>query len=339
KLLAKLLCCLLLSIFILPLRASLQLLSVYTDDKPYNKVCWLTTHNAFANLEDGWGLYNQQTIGFNAQYQLGVRSFMLDLHWYQPASGDAYIALCHEDPIPKDASCPETYIFRGFQGNPVSLEKYFQQIKIWLETNQEDVITLHFESYLGAKGGKALKELLEKPQLKLDKYLYKPCEAFPEEDFFAIHHGRRLAKRWPTLGQMRKADTRLVIFSSNLGDEMLSVDNYHETAYDLAYAPNCEKRKDRRVLAPKNGQLFLINHFHKYSFTIPFFTTNYQSINSFSAIMKRVEECYFQFKKWPNFIAVDFVEEGLESGPKAAVFKVNTEKFVTSDSTLSHDEL
>ncbi len=37
-----------------------HLIATYTDDRPYSQVAWLTTHNAYANVRDGWR-YTQQT--------------------------------------------------------------------------------------------------------------------------------------------------------------------------------------------------------------------------------------------------------------------------------------
>jgi hypothetical protein len=93
------------------------------------------------------------------------------------------------------------------------------------------------------------------------------------------------------------------------------------------------------ALAPAKGQLFLMNHFHQSSMVVPGFTNTYETINSYAAILNRTLECEKQQKRWPNFIAVDFVEEGENGGAKQVVWEINTKKFITTPRKLRHDEL
>jgi hypothetical protein len=221
----------------LELKANQLLLDTYASYRPYNEVCWLTTHNAFANSADAWK-YSQQNLSFQEQYNFGVRSFMLDLAWYKTDSGNTYIALCHEGTLRSKPWCPSTRFFRGGKTNPISLKNYFLQIKQWLDGNPEDIITLHFESYLGPTGGSELRNLLQ--ETGLEDYLY--MDKFPKNFTTTTHlkwpGNHKVPLQWPTLGQIRKTNGRLVIFSNNLDDEMLSVTSYSETAYDLTASPN-----------------------------------------------------------------------------------------------------
>ncbi len=53
-----------------------ELINTYTDDRPYRNAIWLTTHNAYANLRDGW-FYTQQTGVFSLDTSYLVASTFL----------------------------------------------------------------------------------------------------------------------------------------------------------------------------------------------------------------------------------------------------------------------
>jgi hypothetical protein len=277
------------------------------------------------------------------RYEFGVRSFMLDLYWYQPwFGGDPYVALCHETSWSTNVnSCSLTQIASSFVG-PQSLESYLKQIKQWLACDERAIITLHLESHLGSKGKEAVEKLLEATGLK--EYLYSnqffeicttEVDPFAEQWWPGVHE---VPKSWPTLKEMRDKGGRLVIFSNNLDKHMLSVTSYCETKYDLGISPNCEMRLNATAVRG-NQHLVMMNHFYSVNVGNLLKNRNYNEVNAYRAIMERAEKCYSESRyglgqsgpvslpgQWPNFIAVDFVEVGNDGGARSAVFNINTQK-------------
>ncbi len=303
------------------------LLNTYTNARKYNEVCWLTSHNAFANAMDGW-IFCQQYLDLDGQYAFGVRSFMVDLHWYEPNPQEKpYIALCHEPRKRHDFACPYSAAATAFK-KPLAFKDLLYKIKGWLEADEKEIITLHLENRLGTpEGPAAIRSLLE--EVGLIDYL------FHKNEFKKVHTGPIKIYEWPTLGEMRNTKRRLVIFSDEKKDRMISVASHRETEYNLSQYEKCELRTDGR--GQENEPLFILNHFHMWTSgnavvcnlrenikkAIRFFA----NINSYDKIMNRVDECRQQERILPNFIAVDFVEIGDQGGARRVVTELNERLF------------
>ncbi|MEI6806930.1 MAG: hypothetical protein WCK49_10585 [Myxococcaceae bacterium] len=266
-----------------------------TDVRLYNQMAWLSSHNAFNNSEDGWLVNNNQSLSYERQYEFGVRGFFLDLYWYNPGSGEkAYIALCHEN---KDkiglyfGGCPLTLLTR--LDAPPKFETFLKHVKGWLQKDPAAIITLHLESYLGEQSQKPLKALLKKTGLA--QFLFKEISAGKiQQD---VTH-------WKTLKEMRQMNQRLVIFSDNRSDGFVNIASYRETKYDLGQFPHCEMRGEGRSLT---NDLFVMNHFYEVPWSM---TRDYVKINSFGSIAECVVKCCQEQGRLPNFIVLDFVEQG-----------------------------
>jgi len=114
---------------------------------------------------------------------------------------------------------------------------------------------------------------------------------------------------------------------------VLHVSNYQESKYNLQESPNCEMRGEGRALHqgrvhpkdyPKLSQLFLLNHFYNDFFPYLMGTKkDYHTINAVEHIARRIDVCEQQIGRLPNFIAVDFVEMGIDGGAKQCVQNIN----------------
>ncbi|MEI6806723.1 MAG: hypothetical protein WCK49_09505, partial [Myxococcaceae bacterium] len=316
-----------------PLGTALELYNTYRDDLRYDEVTYLTAHNAFTIHTEGWNIY-QQSLNFDQQFEYGVWSFMIDLHWCKDGDSEPlYVALAHEFRASKNrynyteprnhvhlSSCDRSSAQRTRPGHR-SFESFLKEyVKKWLEKDANAIITLHLESYLGIDGAAQLRTLFSRAGV-LD-YIYR-------------NHSQN---SWPTLGEMRKTGKRLVLFSSNSGDSVLddvfSTIHYRETAYDLTSSPNCERRFDERDYS-NTTSLLLINHFYSIAFEAS--TLTYHQINNPYAtsmldkysnvvspeLWKRTDQCFQQEKIYPTFIAVDFIEEGDAGGTREWVLYLN----------------
>ncbi|OJV46331.1 MAG: hypothetical protein BGO28_03125 [Alphaproteobacteria bacterium 43-37] len=291
------------------------LLEAYQDTRSYGNVTWLTTHNAFANYEDGWR-YAQQVMRISQQFEYGVRGFMVDLHWHDPdgsPSSNSYLALCHN-------ACGMAPI-AGIT-SLVPLMKaidFFKEIERLLRHNSREIITLYIESYTAPKerpaptGWRALNALLEAAGLNGHLNTINPND--PNL----------------TLEGMRKGNKRLVLFSDKREDTVdphspeittgiFYVGEYRETKYSLFASPGCERRGDGRAQG-LDKNLLIMNHFHTISY--PAASKDYNHINGYSMIARRVNLCRTQEQLFPTAVVVDFVEEGRFGGAREAVIAIN----------------
>jgi hypothetical protein len=276
-------------------------LDSYTGDLVYHDAVWLTAHNAFANKEDGWK-YAQQNLNLEHMFEKGVRGFMIDVHDY---NGDLY--LCH-------GSCLFT-AWTEKMSFPDKLELWLQGLASLLSNNTADIITLHLESYASSKD---IHSLLSKTGLT---------------DFML--KSKNPNDHTLTLGEMRKNSARLVVFSDYSGESsrdnipkdgsypgLFPTTNYKETQYSLDEFAKCDMRTDFRANpGDSDVQLAVFNHFSKISAI-----KDYNSINRYSDIMKRVTSCLSN-NIFPNFIVVDYFEQGECSNcmsTKNIVFTLNT---------------
>lgn len=265
---------------------------IYKDRDSYNDVCWLTSHNSFAHP-----IPTQSTVGamlslnvlpnqiltIEQQLYFGVRSFMVDLR----LDDNKNIIIVHGNILFKQPLLP-----------------FLDTIKRRLDNHHNDIITIHFESYVGDYS--KLINMINSAGLK--SYL------------FNLGGG----KKWPTLGYMRKTNERLVVFSDNVGDtgpNIMFTSEYMETDYNLIRSPNCEMRYDKRANPHTKPapDLFVMNHFYPLTINtgsygvniddkLPYLTGSFMgSINEYENMRARVCDCFKQFHKWPNFVAVDFV--------------------------------
>lgn len=283
----------------------LSLVQAYSDATVYYDAVWLTTHNAFSNQEDGWA-YAQQSMNLEHMFLHGVRSFMIDIYEH-----NSNLYLCH-------GGCGAPMIFQKTNHQPDTLEKLLLNIHKLLNENLQDIITLHIESYAS---GKDVLQAIEKSGL-LDNLLKGKN---PNDDSL-------------TLGWMRKNDERLVVFSDYAYERKLNDNsvynkmgrykgifptlNYKETQYSLDDYRGCEMRLDFRAQPnDPNTHLFVFNHFSPFSAL-----KDYNIINKYTSIMKRVELC-LSSQLHPNFIAVDYFEQGECSNcvsSKQVVLTLNT---------------
>lgn len=295
--------------------------SIYSDNRLYSDVCWLTSHNSFAHpipdesetdamLNNHVGIYQFFTI--KEQLEFGVRSFMIELHYKDKTEKEVVIA--HE----------KAHFFEQ------SLLDFLTTIKQWLNSNRDDIITIHLKSYIGSHDN--VMDVIKKSGLK--KFLFDLTS---------------FGGQWPTLGQMRNQNKRLIIFSDKQADTIdkngrhisgiMHTTSYMETEFNLAKSPNCEMRIDNRATT---ADLLVMNHF--YPVTIISGSTGIIGINDrlfpFSQLLDksdhdehiklirtRVCKCLIRTTSWPNFVAIDFI--GTYDGEELSIVAdINTRKIL-----------
>ena len=237
--------------------------------KQYNEVAYLTTHNAFNSDQDGL-LFPNQTYNIASQLNDGVRGLMIDVFndlFGTPVVYHSIIAL-------------------GY----IPLSDIFNDIKIFLDNNPNEVITIILECYVSANDIED-----EINQSGLSNYLY-------------THNAT-----WPTLQNMIDNDNRLVIFS-DVDDASSSQDWYHyvweyavETHYSVGNINDftCDFNRGDPL-----NDLFIFNHFVTDA-TLGYGLYNESNnVNANPFFINRALNCQTQTNKFPNFVTVDYYELG-----------------------------
>ena len=237
--------------------------------KQYNEVAYLTTHNAFNSDQDGL-LFPNQTYNIASQLNDGVRGLMIDV--YNDLFGTPVVY--------------HSIIALGY----IPLSNIFNDIKIFLDNNPNEVITIILECYVTANDIED-----EINQAGLSNYLY-------------THNAT-----WPTLQNMIDNDNRLVIFS-DVDDASSSQHWYHyvweyavETHYSVGNINDftCDFNRGDPL-----NDLFIFNHFVTDA-TLGYGLYNESNdVNANPFFINRALNCQAQTNIFPNFVTVDYYELG-----------------------------
>lgn len=115
---------------------------------------------------------------------------------------------------------------------------------------------------------------------------------------------------FPTLAEMIAADTRLVVTAEQGGPPPAWFHHLWDLAWDTPYA---YMSADEFSCAPNRGDpknpLFLVNHWVNSAIDLPS-EANATEVNAFAVLHARAAECMLSAGDLPNFVAVDYYEQG-----------------------------
>ena len=237
--------------------------------KQYNEVAYLTTHNAFNSDQDGL-LFPNQTYNIASQLNDGVRGLMIDV--YNDLFGTPVVY--------------HSIIALGY----IPLSDIFNDIKIFLDNNPNEVITIILECYVTANDIED-----EINQSGLSNYLYTHNTV------------------WPTLQNMINNDNRLVIFSDV--DDASSSQNWYHYVWEYAVETHYSVGNINDFTCDFNrgdplNDLFIFNHFVTDA-TLGYGLYNESNdVNANPFFINRALNCQTQTNKFPNFVTVDYYELG-----------------------------
>lgn len=215
-------------------------------------------------------LFPNQSHGVSQQLQGGVRGLMLDVYWYNNA--------------------PTCYHSSNWLGNQ-PLSTILADIKAFLDANPNEVVSIIFESYVTAA---------------------QMNDAFTQANLLTYLHTQPQGTDWPTLEAMILANQRLVVFTDATDGQAYPW--YHhvwdyavETHYSAASRADFSCDYNR---GDSSQSLFILNHF------VTEATLGYGLIDSAAAVnanpylTSRAMGCWAATGKMPNFLTVDFYEQG-----------------------------
>lgn len=252
-------------------------------DRDYDQVCWLAAHNAFSSLKYRW-IYHQQTITYDEMFEMGVRGFLIDVHWYDYGSEckgkkSRELALMH-------SPSKFTNIVLQRQGPPPKFSTFLEKLKEWLYTYPNEIITVFLESYTGNEGEKEMENIFKEYEIWDNLYIHK------------------LGKKWPTIGDLIEDDTRLVIFTNNYQEPFNHNNQIVANHWDYKQYP-----EGNMIIGNNNANnvIFQFNHFHPVSIDA---LRSYTKFNSYDNMINRANNSMNQTGKIPNFVCLDFVHKG-----------------------------
>ncbi|MBW7863111.1 MAG: hypothetical protein H3C30_01710 [Candidatus Hydrogenedentes bacterium] len=132
---------------------------------------------------------------------------------------------------------------------------------------------------------------------------------FRESGMLDLCHAQRLGDPWPTLGEMIAANRRVVVlYDRNCGDQDWLLPMWKHM-WDTPWYPGSLEEFDCRLdRGEKTNALLNLNHFLKSQPTPRRHLALAANSNPF--FMDRVMKCVREIGRIPNFITVDFYEQG-----------------------------
>ncbi len=275
----------------------------------YNATCFLTSHNAFANFNEGWGRYMMQTWSIEEQLDHGVRGLMLDVF-----NADGSIVMCH-------GGCgPLQTVQKGVRKSIYSLfEKHeykrfsetLKVVKEWVERHPAEIVTIFLENRVDIqKLNDEIKSVEGLAPFVLTLREWDPAD----------YQGS-----WPRLAWMRNTNKRIVIFNEDktgsglkmYGEPVLKKYLFYygwhyiiESQYGTVDPDKaCVERTDSQEYRNIRRTIYVLNFFRTLAGPLAQSVTD----NSYEMLKKTVQLCQSRnlaHGKTPNFIALDFVEEG-----------------------------
>lgn len=285
--------CILLLLLIINFKIILTLEILPYRERRYDQVTFLTSHNSYASQRHGYR-YAQQRLTLQEQLDYGVRGFMLDTYRSASLFHNDCITLCH------GSSIINRFITTG--KSAMTLIEGLKIIKTFLVNNPEEVITIFLENYVVDSS------FLDQAFIDsgVASLIFKPTD-----------WNFNCYNQWPTLKWMQKNNKRLVIFNSR-GQTQFTFNEWEHVIENQYGTLNIKKalqeRKESQYYADQPRSLLLVNYIPTLRFNLG---KSYTVVNSvflsklLSMLYQSGLEPYGLGRfKTPNFINIDFVDEG-----------------------------
>jgi hypothetical protein len=241
-----------------------------------SETVWATTHNSHASFDRNHNLVSgSQRTNITAQMEGGVRVINLDVHEYNNQT-----MLCHGG---YDYPLHPCFISGSWP-----LEDAFIEVVSFLENNSFAVLVITLETYVTAQD------------------VANESDATNLTPYF---HAQELGAPWPSLASLIESGERVILFSQDRPE--VDIPWYH---YDADYMAkthwgfndsanfNCELTRGNL-----SSSLRWLDHY----VTDPISSESASNAtNQVPVIVERADNCTEQWGQIPNFIAVDFWEQG-----------------------------
>lgn len=238
--------------------------------KPYDKVCFLMTHNAMNSSEKGFTIPNQ-THSVTNQLKNGVRGLMLDTY-----DGTNGVAL--------------TYHATALLGQE-KLVDVLKEIKDFLLTNKKEIVTIIFQN---DGSNVQLEKAIDSISLNAMTFIHNNGDAWPTLQTM-VDNNQRLVL-FVENNKTPRANYLMHAWSTTF-DTKYTYKNVNEFDSDVNRGSG------------GNKELYLVNHWLQSGIGLPDKTLAPQA-NKRSVISKRVQDCSAANSHFINYLGVDFYEIG-----------------------------
>jgi hypothetical protein len=237
----------------------------YLCDRPIDKVAFPATHNSMSSAENEWIAPNQH-YAIPQQLEDGIRGLNLDTYsWEEKA-----------------------YVCHGFcQLGAQPLNEVFEEIKLFLQSNPNEIILITFQSDLSA-------------ELTLN--------SFHESNLYENLYVHTLYDPWPTLMELIQNQTQVVAFSNFDGGPL----GYHKQWVHWVDNPYSAREVEDFSCTLDRGDeetatLFNVNHFLTKPIALEQLA---QQANINPNLSEHVFSCWQETGRFPNQVLVDFYNIG-----------------------------
>ena len=241
--------------------------------KKYNEVAYLTTHNAYSSIEDGFYLPNQN-LNISSQLNQGVRAFMLDVY-----SEDDVLVLYH-----------------GVTDLGSALfEDVLNEFRTFIDENPNEVITLILEDYSSVS---KLSDALFSSGIIEDLYEYDEIYGWP-----TLQEMIDLDKRIVLFSdnEVQNPPSWFHFLWEHAVETHFSYESIDDFSCDL------NRGEEQNSLFILNH--FITNFLLAIS-NLELYYEQVEQVNSNPYFINRVYDCALEVDKFPNFITVDFYDIG-----------------------------
>ncbi|MCP2506972.1 MAG: hypothetical protein NLN64_01580 [Candidatus Thalassarchaeaceae archaeon] len=251
--------------------------------RAYDDFTFAETHNSFSTVEDGvWMAVNHMT-SLEAQWNGGIRAFMLDTHHLsKEETTESDVRFCHGDPN-SDFLHPCSY-------SEVNAHLWLDTLHSLMNNSTGDVVTILLENYIPANHLSSL---------------------FNHSGLLELAYIHDVHSPWPTLGEMIISGKRLVIFWDWQFDQEYPWLHHAWThSWDTPYGENDQSEMSCNLgRGDQNQPVWHLNNWLSsiYGFADPIRSNQ---VNEYDTLLQRTLECWEENNNRPTFVAVDFWEDG-----------------------------
>jgi hypothetical protein len=278
-------------------------------DRRLDEVVFAGTHNSMASAESGF-LFAEQTGSLSAQLDAGIRLLLVDTYYGIPtASGLVLTDLV-------------------FNSRAALVSRYGEQTVIDIENLRNTVVQpsapssvylCHSFCELGAvPASAAFAEirtfLARRPSEVVVLMVQDETEradtvrAFESAGLADLAHAQDPDEPWPTLGELVRAGTPLVVFAQRSGGEPPwfhdSFAHVQDNPYSARSIADLSCARNRGSLG---AELFLVNHWINRQ---PPDVADARAVNQRDFLLDQIRRCEEEREQRVNFVAVDFWQSG-----------------------------
>lgn len=267
-------------------------------DRRANEVAYVATHNAMSISDYGW-LWPSHDGTIADQLDAGVRALLIDTH-YADTLDTIAAALSQLPPaaqeVARNAIDAGDFKSKG-DGSYLchmacglgarALTDTLNEIAAFMEQNPREVLFVIIQDAVSPEDtADAL------VSVGLDQYIYDHLAGEP----------------WPTLGEMIDSGRRLVVMAEEEGPPPSWYQNVWESTMETPYTfVNYDDFSCAPNRGPENAPFFLLNHWIQRGSPN---RVDASIVNDYEFLLARAQQCEAERGKMPNFVAINFYQNG-----------------------------